>query len=66
MFMCKGHWSLLPKEMQSAVWKNYVIGQEVRKDPTDEYLRVTQECIDWIYKEGIRRKAELDEKKARR
>jgi hypothetical protein len=39
---------MVPKTMQNAVWTNYVPGQEQRKDPTDEYLRVTREAIEFV------------------
>ena len=48
MFMCFHHWRMVPKTMQNAVWTNYVPGQEQRKDPTDEYLRVTREAIEFV------------------
>ena len=48
MFMCKRHWFMLPKSTRDAVWAVYVPGQEIRKDPTDEYLTVTQNAIDWL------------------
>jgi len=48
MFMCKGHWFNLPKPMRDAIWAVYVPGQEVRKDPSGEYMEVTQAAIDWL------------------
>jgi hypothetical protein len=48
MFMCKRHWYMLPKRMRDAVWDAYVPGQEQRMDPTDEYLVVTQRCIEFV------------------
>lgn len=60
MFMCRDHWMRLPKRMRDAVWENYVPGQEVRKDPTVEYLRVTREAITWLSKaEGLITQGEL-------
>ena len=35
---------MLPRAMQDAVWANYKRGQEIRKDPTEEYLRVAREA----------------------
>lgn len=55
LFMCPGHWMALPKPLRDAVWEEYVTGQEVRKDPTEAYLNVTQRCINFIAaKEGRR------------
>lgn len=45
MFMCRTHWRKVPKRMQDAIWAEYVPGQEIRKDPTPEYYRATQEAI---------------------
>lgn len=38
MLMCIKHWRMVPKWLQSEVWRTYVPGQETRKDPTSEYL----------------------------
>lgn len=54
MFMCKGHWFQLPKDMRDAVWATYVPGQEDRMDPTEAYLNVTQRAIRWLaIREGL-------------
>lgn len=47
MLACKRHWFALPKELQNAIWDNYVPGQEKRKDPTKEYLEVMAKCIEF-------------------
>jgi hypothetical protein len=48
MFLCRRHWFSLPKPMRDAVWAVYVLGQEIRKDPTPEYLAVTQAAIRYL------------------
>lgn len=45
MFMCKIHWYMVPKRLRDAVWAAYTPGQEVRKDPTPQYLRIAHEAI---------------------
>lgn len=45
MFMCKPHWWMVPAPIRRAVWAHYRPGQEVRKDPTPEYLEITREAI---------------------
>ncbi len=45
MFMCKNHWYMVPSRVRRMVWATYVPGQEIRKDPTMEYLEVTREAI---------------------
>lgn len=48
MFMCNKHWFMLPKQLRDLVWKVYVPGQEIRKDPTPEYLKISNFSIDYI------------------
>ncbi len=48
MFMCRRHWFRLPKPYRDAIWDAYVPGQEVRKDPTPEYLAAAQTAIQFI------------------
>ena len=48
MFMCKQHWFMLPKATRDRIWDVYVPGQEVRKDPTREYLAVARDAIEWL------------------
>jgi hypothetical protein len=48
MFMCRRHWFMLPKVMRDAVWATYVPGQEVRKDPSREYIDASTEAIRWL------------------
>lgn len=43
--MCSPHWRKVPKELQKAVWANYVPGQEVLKRPTPEYVKVARMAI---------------------
>lgn len=48
MFMCRRHWFMLPKIKRDKLWAVYVPGQEVRKDPTPEYLEVARELIEFV------------------
>lgn len=45
MLMCRRHWYMVPRELRSAIWGAYVIGQEIRKDPSLEYLELTRQAI---------------------
>ena len=45
MLMCRNHWRLVPKRLQTAVWDAYVPGQERRKDPTPEYLDAAMAAV---------------------
>jgi hypothetical protein len=50
LFLCRKHWFRLPEPMRDLVWSAYVPGQEIRKDPSPEYLNVTQRCIEYLEK----------------
>jgi hypothetical protein len=50
MFMCRKHWYMVSKPLRDAVWAAYVPGQEIRKDPTGEYLLVTHKAIEAVAK----------------
>lgn len=45
MLMCRRHWRLVPAQLQRAVWRAYVPGQEWRKDPTPLYLLVQRLAV---------------------
>jgi hypothetical protein len=46
--MCGRHWAKVPKAIQRKVWREYVPGQEIRKDPTPKYLEVMREAIEAV------------------
>lgn len=48
MFMCKGHWFTLPKDLQRKIWQEYRIGQEADMKPSEEYLAVADAVQKWI------------------
>lgn len=48
LLMCLRHWRMVPREIQSRVWKHYRPGQERDKNPTTEYLQVMNEAIDAV------------------
>ena len=48
MFMCRYHWFMLPRSMRNAIWREYVPGQEQRKDPSEGYVRVATEAVKWL------------------
>lgn len=51
VFMCRAHWGMLPKELRDAVSANYSPGQEIRMDPSPQYLNVAMRAVRWL---GIR------------
>lgn len=50
LFMCGKHWKIVPKAMQSAIWRHYQTGQE-RGDvrPTHEYFAATKAAEDYVF-----------------
>ena len=52
--MCRKHWFMVPAAIRSRVWALYRPGQEIRKDPTPEYLEAANEAVEAVAeKEGI-------------
>lgn len=53
-FMCRKHWFMVPKKLRDSIWSNYRPGQETDKQPTQRYLEVTNEAIEFVANlEGI-------------
>ena len=48
MLMCLPHWRMVPRDLQKAVWREYVPGQEIRKDPTPAYMAVQAAAVDAV------------------
>lgn len=48
LLMCLKHWRMVPRDMQTAVWRAYRPGQEVDKQPSQQYLRVAGAAIDAV------------------
>jgi hypothetical protein len=48
MLMCLRHWRMVPRPLQQAVWATYVPGQEIRKDPTGNYLDAARAAINAV------------------
>lgn len=47
LVVCSGCWFLLPLPLRNAIWKFYRPGQEIRKDPTLEYIAALKACLQW-------------------
>ena len=61
LFMCKPHWRRLPKHLQDAIWEHYEPGQEVRKDPSREYLSAADDAVKWLAEKEAEDQAKRDE-----
>lgn len=46
LLFCLEHWKMTPSNLQRMIWKTYVPGQEIRKDPTEAYL-LAQKAAVW-------------------
>jgi hypothetical protein len=45
---CPAHWKLLPRPLQQEVWRTYTRDQEIRKDPTPEYLAAQRAAVEAV------------------
>lgn len=45
---CKTHWFRLPAIIRVRIWQTYVPGQEIKKNPSEEYLAAAKDAQDWI------------------
>lgn len=48
MWGCAKHWFTLPKPLRDKIWRTYRAGQEISKDPSDEYMEAAMEVQAWI------------------
>jgi hypothetical protein len=48
LLMCLRHWRMVPLELQRRVWATYVSGQEIRKDPSPEYLAAQEAAVQAV------------------
>jgi hypothetical protein len=54
MFMCRKHWSSLPKSLRAKIWRHYREGQCDDWNPSKEYCETAKECLVFLAnKEGI-------------
>lgn len=45
---CTNHWFALPAVLRSMIWATYKPGQELRKNPSPQYLIVAEKVQVWI------------------
>lgn len=52
---CAHHWFRLPAPIRAEIWRTYVRGQELRKDPSTEYLAAARAAHEWaLSADGLR------------
>ena len=52
MWGCRTHWFKLPKHLRDWIWRTYMPGQEIKKNPSEEYLQAADAVQKWI-KENV-------------
>jgi hypothetical protein len=45
MLMCLKHWRMVPKFAQDDIWRTYRPGQEIVKNPSNDYLKAQQAAV---------------------
>lgn len=48
LLMCARHWRMVPQGLKLAVWRHYRPGQEIDKNPTEEYLAAARAAIESV------------------
>ena len=48
MLMCRKHWYMVPRPLRDAIARMYVPGQEITKDPTDEYMVAQRAAVQAV------------------
>lgn len=49
LLMCARHWRMVSPELQKQVWRFYVPGQEIRKDPSPGYLLAQRSAVWQVF-----------------
>ena len=47
MWGCRRHWFRLPKRIRDRIWETYRPGQEIDKQPSEDYLVAADEAQQW-------------------
>lgn len=48
LLMCRNHWGKVPKKLQNEVYRCYRPGQEIDKQPSQQYLTAAKVAIDYV------------------
>lgn len=56
---CSRHWKMTPIPLRRWIWATYVDGQEIRKDPTAEYLAAQRAAVEAVAQVEGRREPRL-------
>lgn len=61
LLMCSRHWIMVPARLRNDVWNAYVEGQEVRKDPSSEYIDAATAAIEAVRESEEHEQEEADD-----
>lgn len=50
LLMCKAHWFMVPAPIRDWVWGTYKPGQEVKKNPSEEYMNAYRAAVNAVDK----------------
>jgi hypothetical protein len=56
LHMCRSHWYTLQKHLRDLIWRHYVPGQEIKKNPTPAYMEAFRAARDWALRYELRKK----------
>ena len=45
LLMCLPHWRMVPRPLQARIWATYRPGQEIDKQPSDEYMEAQRAAV---------------------
>lgn len=48
LLMCRRHWRLVPTPLKRAVWRFFRPDQEIRKNPSEDYLAAAANAINAV------------------
>lgn len=49
---CSPHWFSVRRVLQNAIWNEYRVGQEERKDASDRYMSIQRLCVSELAFQG--------------
>jgi hypothetical protein len=61
LLMCYAHWRLVPQRLKKKVWDEYRPGQEIRKDPSEAYLKAAFAAIQSVVRQIAAKEGRLED-----
>lgn len=60
--MCAMHWAMVAPVLQADVWRTYRPGQEIKKNPSNEWMQAADAAIDYVAKMERKGETKVDSK----